>query len=198
MPLTLETLKELVIAPHAVLPKVAKARNSREAVVILTLNWIILSVAFTVIIKNPAIIPAVIVAGIIVTLAASFFLHLALTIISGKKDFSGVLVAVTYPFFGLAFSSLLISLFFLWSELFAMLLGSLLLTLYSLVAITGAYRVIKETHKLDVITIWIAMALVILSIFMGIYLVAAIYGLKSGVFIPLSGKLIPPPATFPY
>jgi len=198
MPLTLETLKELVLAPHVVLPRVAKARNSREAVVILTLNWIILSVALTVIMKDPAIIPAVIVAGIIVTLAASFFLHIALTIISGKNDFSGVLVAVTYPFFGLAFSSLLISLFFLWSELFAMLLGSLLLTLYSLVAITGAYRVIKETHKLDVITIWIAMALAILSIFMGIYLVAAIYGLKSGVFIPLGGKLIPSQATFPY
>jgi len=196
MPVTLQKLKELLVAPHEILPRIAKERNVNEAIVMLAINWILFSVAFSLTSANYSLIPAIIVSGILGTLTYAFFFYLALTVISGKRDFPGVLVALTYPFFGLASSSLIVALFFIWSEVFAMILGTILFMLYFTVALTGVYRVVRETHKLDVVTVWVITSLLLLAAFGSIYLVAGIYALKTGTFLDSFRQLLSVPTLY--
>ena len=193
MPITLQKLKELLITPHEALPRIAKERNTNEAMVMLALNWILLSVAFSLLSGNYSSIPVIIVSGILGTLVFTFFFYLALTIISGKRDFAGVLIALTYPFFGVATSSLVVSLFFLWSEVFAAFLAVILFMLYFTVALTGVYRVIRETHKLDAVTVWVVTSLLLLAAFGSIYLLTGMYTLKTGTLLSSLQQLFSAP-----
>jgi len=193
MPITFQRLKELLIAPHELLPRIARERNINEAMVMLALNWILFSVAFSLLSGNYSLIPVTIVFGILGTLVFTFFFYLALTVISGKRDFAGVLVALTYPFFGIASSSLVVSLFFLWSEVFATVLAIVLFMLYFTVALTGVYRVIRETHKLDVVTVWVVSSLLLLAAFGSIYLVTGMYTLKTGTLLSSLQQLFSTP-----
>jgi hypothetical protein len=180
MPITLQTLKELLTAPHEVLPRIAKAKNRNEAIVMLVLNWILIAVAFALSSQKYSIIPAILVSGILGTLVAAFFLLIALTLIGGKGDYTSVLIAFTYPFFGVALSSLIVSAIFLWSEVVAVILAALLFTLYFTIAFSGAFRVLKENFKLDVVTIWIVTSLLLLAFATSVYLIAAVYVFKAG------------------
>ena len=194
MPITLQTLKELLAAPHEAITKVAKSRNINEAIVMLTMNWLLVSVAFSLYTGNYSLIPAILVAGIIGTLFVDFLLHMGLTIVGGKGDFTSILTASTYPFFGLALSFLIVSAFFSWSEVVAVVIGTILFILYFTVAFTGMFRLIKETYKLDIITIWIVTSLVLLAALASVYLLSAFYILKSGAILTSLQSLgsIPP------
>jgi hypothetical protein len=183
MPITLQTLKELLAAPHEAITKVAKSRNINEAIVMLTMNWLLVSVAFSLYTGNYSLIPAILVAGIIGTLFVDFLLHMGLTIVGGKGDFTSILTASTYPFFGLALSSLIVSALFSWSEVVAVFIGAILFILYFTIAFTGMFRLIKETYKLDIITIWIVTSLVLLAALASVYLLSAFYILKSGAIL---------------
>jgi len=193
MPITLQTLKELLAAPHEILPKIAKAKNTNEAVVMLVINWVLLTVGFALASQNYSIIPTVLVFGIIGTLIAAFFIQVALTVIGGKGDYASALIASTYPFFGVALSSLIVSIIFLWSSRIAAVIGAFLFVLYFTVAFTGAFRVLKESFKLDIVTLWVATSLLLLAIFGSMYLMATIYIFKSGT-IPSLFKSI----AYPY
>jgi len=193
MPITLQTIKELLTVPHEILPKIAKAKNTNEAVVMLVINWVLLTVGFASASQNYSIIPAVLVFGIIGTLITAFFIQLALTVIGGKGDYASALIASTYPFFGVALSSLIVSIIFLWSSEIATLIGAFLFVLYFTVAFTGAFRVLKESFKLDIVTLWVATSLLLLAIFGSMYLMATIYIFKSGT-IPSLFKSI----AYPY
>jgi hypothetical protein len=180
MPITLKKLKDLLISPHEILPKIAKERNVNEAAVMLVINWVLISTGLALSSQNYSIIPALLVFGIIATLAASFLIQLSLTIIGGKGDYSSALAASTYPFFGLALSSLIVSIIFFWSDKIATILGTFLFVLYLTVALTGAFRVLKESFKVDIITVWIVTSLLMLAIFGSMYIMIAIYILKVG------------------
>jgi hypothetical protein len=180
MPITLKNLRELLTAPHEALPKIVKAKNANEAVVILVLNWVLLTVGFTLASQNYSIIPVVLVFGIIGNLIAAFLIQVALTTIGGKGDYTSALIASTYPFFGVALSSLIASIIFLWSSKIATILGTFLFILYFTIAFTGVFRVLKESFKLDIVTLWVAASLLILAIFGSMYLMATIYIFKSG------------------
>jgi hypothetical protein len=193
MPITLQTIKELLTVPHEILPKIAKAKNTNEAVVMLVINWVLLTVGFASASQNYSIIPAVLVFGIIGTLITAFFIQVALTVIGGKGDYASALIASTYPFFGVALSSLIVSIIFLWSSEIATLIGAFLFVLYFTVAFTGAFRVLKESFKLDIVTLWVATSLLLLAIFGSMYLMATIYIFKSGT-IPSLFKSI----AYPY
>jgi hypothetical protein len=185
MPITLQTLKELLATPHEILPKIAKAKNTNEAVVMLVINWVLLTAGFALASQNYSVIPAVLVFGIIGTLIAAFFIQVALTVIGGKGDYASALIASTYPFFGVALSSLIVSIIFLWSSRIAAVIGAFLFVLYFTVAFTGAFRVLKESFKLDIVTLWVATSLLLLAIFGSMYLMASIYIFKSGAIPPL-------------
>jgi hypothetical protein len=186
MPITLQTLKELLTAPHEALPRIAKAKNTNEAIVMLVINWILLTIAFAIVSQNYSIIPAVLVSGIVGTLVLAFFLQVALTTIGGKGDYTSVLIASTYPFFGAALSSLIVSLIFLWQVKVAAILGAILFVFYFTVAFTGAFRVLKENFKLDVVTIWVVTSLLMLAIATALYLVVAMYVAKIPFFQTIS------------
>jgi hypothetical protein len=192
MPITLQTLKELLTSPHEALPKIAKAKNVNEAVLMLILNWVLLTVGFALASQNYSIIPAVLVFGIIGTLIAAFFIQVALTVVGGKGDYASTLIASTYPFFGVALSSLIVSVILLWSNRIAALIGAPLFVLYFTVAFTGAFRVLKESFKLDIVTLWVAASLLLLAILGSMYLMASIYIFKAGA-IPSLFK----PITYP-
>ncbi len=180
MPITLKKLKDLLTSPHEILPKIAKERNVNEATVMLVINWVLISTGLALSSQNYSIIPAVIVFGIIATLTTSFLIQLSLTILGGKGDYSSALAASTYPFFGLALSSLIVSIIFFWSDKIAVILGTFLFVLYFTVALTGAFRVLKESFKVDIITVWIVTSLLMLAIFGSMYIMFAIYVLKVG------------------
>ena len=192
MPITLQTLKELLATPHEILPKIAKAKNTNEAVVMLVINWVLLTVGFALASQNYSIIPAVLVFGIIGTLIAAFFIQVALTVIGGKGDYASALIASTYPFFGVALSSLIVSIIFLWSSRIAAVIGAFLFVLYFTVAFTGAFRVLKESFKLDIVTLWVATSLLLLAIFGSMYLMASIYIFKSGAIPSLFNSIAYP------
>jgi hypothetical protein len=180
MPITLQTLKELLTAPNEVITKVAKSKSTNESIVMLTMNWLLLSVAFSFPTGNYSLIPAILVSGIIGTLFAGFLLHIGLTIAGGRGDFTSILSSLTYPFFGAAFSSLIVSALFIWSGVVAVFIGTILFILYFTTALTGMFRLIKETYKLDMITIWIVTSLVLLAALASVYLLSAFYILKLG------------------
>jgi len=192
MSITLQTIKELLTAPHETLPKIAKAKNTNEAVVMLVINWVLLTVGFALTSQNYSIIPAVLVLGIIGTLIAAFFIQVALTVIGGKGDYASALIASTYPFFGVALSSLIVSIILLWSSRIAAVVGAFLFVLYFTVAFTGAFRVLKESFKLDIVTLWVATSLLSLAIFGSMYLMASIYIFKSGAIPSLFNSIAYP------
>jgi hypothetical protein len=197
MPITLQTLKELLTAPNEAITKVAKSKSTNESIVMLTMNWLLLSVAFSLPTGNYSLIPVILVSGIIGTLFAGFLLHIGLTIAGGRGDFTSILSSLTYPFFGAAFSSLIVSAFFIWSGVVAVFIGAILFILYFTIALTGIFRLIKETYKLDMITIWIVTSLVLLAAFASVYLLSAFYILKLGTLLtslqnPASTSLFPP------
>ncbi|MCC5994149.1 MAG: hypothetical protein LM587_00945 [Candidatus Aenigmarchaeota archaeon] len=175
MPITARLLKELLTAPHETLAKVAKEKNANEALVMLVIDWIFLSLALGLPSQNFSLIPLVLTGGIIGTLVVAFFTQTILTTLGGKGDFTGALIAFVYPFFGVAFSSLLISVIFRWQEKVAVALGALLFTLYFAIAFAGAFRVLKESFKLDIVTIWVAVSLLMLAVGATFYLTLAIY-----------------------
>jgi hypothetical protein len=193
MPITLQTLKELLLVPHEILPKITKTKNTNEAIVMLIINWVLLTVGFTLASQNYSIIPTILVFGIIGTLIAAFFIQVVLTVIGGKGDYTNALIASTYPFFGIALSSLIVSIILLWSSKVAAVIGTFLFVLYFTVAFTGAFRVLKESFKLDIVTLWVATSLLLLAIFGSMYLMASIYIFKSGA-IPSLFKSI----AYPY
>jgi hypothetical protein len=198
MPITLQTIKELLTAPHEAITKVAKSKDTNEAIVMLAINWLLVSVAFSLSTGNYSLIPAILVAGIIGTLFGDFLLHMGLTIVGGKGDFTSILSASTYPFFGLALSSLIVSAFFTWSGVVAVVIGTILFILYFTVAFTGMFRLIKETYKLDIITIWIVTSLVLLAALASVYLLSAFYIFKSGTTLTSLQKLGSVPPFPPY
>jgi len=198
MPITLQTLKELLAAPHEAITKVAKSRNINEAIVMLTMNWLLVSLAFSLYTGNYSLIPAILVAGIIGTLFVGFLLHIGLTMAGGRGDFTSILSSLTYPFFGVAFSSLIVSAFFSWSEVVAVFIGAILFILYFTIALTGVFRLIKETYKLDIITIWIVTSLVLLAVLASIYLLSVFYIFKSGTTLTSLQKLGSAPLYPPY
>ena len=179
MAITLEKLKELMVAPHILLPRIAREKNTNEAVAMLVINWVLFSVAFSLLSGDYLLIPLILVSGIVGTIVFAFFFSLALTVLSGERDFTGVLIALTYPFFGVAVSSLLVFIFSLFSGFLATFLAFILFLLYFTVALTGMFRVIMYTHKLDAITVWIATSLLFMAAFVSAYLVAGMYAFKA-------------------
>ena len=179
MPITLQTLKELLTAPHEVLPKKAKMKDRNEAIVILVMNWILVVAGIALISNNYSLIPAILVLGILGTLIVAFFVYLALTLAGGKGDYTSVLVSVTYPFFGISFSTLIISLIHLWSKSASIAAGVILFPLYYVVGLIGMFRVLKENFRVDLVTIWVIISLLALAILLAIYEVAILYAFAS-------------------
>jgi hypothetical protein len=198
MPITLQSLKELLTAPNEAITKVAKSKRTNESIVMLTMNWLILSVAFSLPTGNYSLIPAILVSGIIGTLFVGLLFHIGLTMAGGRGDFTSILSSLTYPFFGVAFSSLIVSAFFAWSEVVAVFIGAILLILYFTIAFTGMFRLIKDTYKLDIITIWIVTSLVLLAALASIYLLSAFYIFKSGTTLTSLQNLGSVPPHPPY
>jgi len=179
MSLTFQTLKELLIAPHQIIAKKARAKDRNEAVVMLTINWILIALGVSLISSNYSLGPALLVFGIIGTLVLAFFIYLAFTIVEGKGDYTTVLISLTYPFFGVSFSTLVISIISLWSAVVSIFIGIILLLLYFTVGLTGMFRVLKENFKTDLISVWVVISLLILAIVTSIYELAILYTLKA-------------------
>ena len=183
MSLTFQTLKELLTASHEIIVKKTGAKDRNEAVVMLTINWILIALAVSLISGNYSLGPALLVFGIIGTLVLAFFIYLAFTIVGGKGDYTSVLISLTYPFFGVSLSTLLVSIISLWSEVVSIFIGMILFSLYLTVGLTGMSRVLKESFKTDLISVWIVISLLVLAITLGIYGVATLYALRA---VPLS------------
>jgi len=198
MPIKLQTIKELLTAPNEAITKVAKSKSTNESIVMLTMNWLLLSVALSLPAGNYSLIPAILVSGIIGTLFLGFLLHIGLKMTGGRGDFTSILSSLTYPFFGVAFSSLIVSAFFTWSEVVAVVIGAILFILYFTIALTGMFRLIKETYKLDMITIWIVTSLVLLAVLASIYLLSAFYILNFGTTLTSLQNLGSAPPHPPY
>jgi len=190
MPLKLQTLKELLVSPHEALSKVAKAKNKNEAIAMLIINWILVALAVSLASQKYELLPAVLTFGILGTLVVAFFVQLAFVTIGGKGDYTSVLIASTYPFFGAAFSSFIVSLIFLWSEIAAIIIGVLLFALYLTVAFTGSFRVLKESFKLDIVTVWIATSLLVLAFFASVYSMIILYYFKTGLETGILSSLL--------
>ena len=175
MSITLQTLKELLIVPHEIIVKKAKAKDRNEALVILIINWILIAIGVSLISSNYSFGLAMLVFGIIGTLISAFFIYLAFAVIGEKGDYVSALIALTYPFFGVSFSTLVISLIYLWSNIASFFIGAILFLLYFTVAIIGMFRVLKESFKTDLITVWIVITLVSIAILLTIYGLLIIY-----------------------
>ena len=192
MSITLQTLKELLIVPHEIIVKKAKAKDRNEAISMLIINWILIAIGVSLISSNYSFGLAMLVFGIIGTLISAFFIYLAFAVIGEKGDYVSALIALTYPFFGVSFSTLLISIISIsiWSEvasIFIGFIGAILFLLYFTVGLTGMFRVLKENFKTDLVSVWIVVSLLILAITLSIYNLATLYASKtisSSLFIP--------------
>ncbi len=179
MPTILQKLKQLLLAPHEIIARKAKTRNRNEAIAMLTINWILIATGVAIFSQNYYLAPAILVLGIVGTLIAAFYIYLAFTVMGGKGDYTSVLISLTYPFFGVAFSTLVISLIYLGLETASFFIGVILFTLYFTVGLTGMFRVLKENFKMDLVTVWIVISLLLLAIFISFYKIAIIYALKT-------------------
>jgi len=190
MSITLQTLKELLIVPHEIIVKKAKAKDRNEALVILIINWILIAIGVSLISSNYSFGLAMLVFGIVGTLISAFFIYLAFAVIGEKGDYASALIALTYPFFGVSFSTLVISLIYLWSNIASFFIGAILFLLYFTVAIIGMFRVLKESFKTDLITVWIVITLLSIAILLTIYGLLIIYSTQYLTSI-YSAKLTP-------
>ena len=179
MPLMLQTLKELLTAPHEALPKKAKMKDRNETIVMLVMNWILVAIGIALVLNNYSLGPAILVLGILGTLVTAFFIYLAFTVVGGKGDYTSALISLTYPFFGVSFSTLAISIISIWSEVASIFIGIILFSLYFTVGLTGMFRVLKENFKTDLVSVWIVISLLILAIVLSVYKLTAIYTLKT-------------------
>mgnify|MGYP001626302434 CR=1 FL=1 len=172
MPLKLEDFKKLLVNPKEGILTAVKRKNINEALVILVLNSILVSVALGVSSKNYTLVPGFLVAGIVGVLFSAFLLHLALNLIGGKGSYVDALTSLTYSFFGVSLSFLIVSLVSTYSLYFSLVVGVILFLLYWTIGLAGMVRALKESYKLDVITVWITLSLVILSVFLTVYAIA--------------------------
>jgi len=179
MSLTLQKLKELLVSPHEIIARKAKTKDKNETIVMLTINWILIAIGVALFSQNYSLAPAILVLGIVGTLIAAFYIYLAFTVMGGKGDYTSVLISLTYPFFGVAFSTLVISLIYIWLETASFFIGAILFTLYFTVGLTGMFRVLKENFKMELVTVWIVISLLLLAIFISFYKLAIIYALKT-------------------
>ena len=179
MSITLQTLKELLTAPHEIIAKKVKAKDRNEAIVMLTINWILVAIGVSLISNNYPLGLAMLVFGIVGTLILAFFIYLAFTVVGVKGDYISVLISLTYPFFGVSFSTLAISIISIWSEVASIFIGIILFSLYFTIGLTGMFRVLKENFKTDLVSVWIVISLLILAIVLSVYKLTAIYTLKT-------------------
>ncbi|MGC8993494.1 MAG: hypothetical protein ACP5JK_01835 [Candidatus Aenigmatarchaeota archaeon] len=189
MPLNLEDLKKLLVNPEEALLNAAKKKNINEALVILVLNSILISVALGISLKNYSLIPGVLVAGIIGVLFSAFLLQVAFSIIGGKGKYVDALISLTYPFFGFSLSFLIVSLISLYSSYASIIAGVILFLVYWIVSLVGMVRVLKESYKLDIITVWITVSLVMLAAALTIYTIA---------ILALPGSFLTSSPLYPY
>jgi len=190
MSITLQTLKELLTAPHKIIAEKVKAKDRNEALVMLTINWVLIAIGVALISNNYPLGLAMLVFGIVGTLILAFFIYLAFTVVGVKGDYISVLISLTYPFFGVSFSTLVISLIYLWSNIASFFIGAILFLLYFTVAIIGMFRVLKESFKTDLITVWIVITLLSIAILLTIYGLLIIYSTQYLTSI-YSAKLTP-------
>jgi len=175
----IKTLIELIVAPQKALQKVIKTKKMSEMLVILAINWILISAAIATFSSDYRTFFTILVAGIVGTLSLAFLLHLGLILISGKGDYRSVLSSLTYPFFGVSLSTFIISIVS-WFDPALLFLGMVLLAIYFTVALFGTFRILKESFKLDLVSVWIVIGLLLLAILLSIYGTGVLYYLRSG------------------
>ncbi|MEM5815173.1 MAG: hypothetical protein QXD89_01645 [Candidatus Aenigmatarchaeota archaeon] len=184
-------LKDLLISPQASLLKLEKEKIE-NAVIQMLLNWILLSVSFSLLLDNSQYVLPIIFAGILINLLFAFLLTLGLTIVGGKGKLKNSLDATTYPFFGFSLSFLVVSLISKANSTASIILGVFLFSIYLLIALVGSLRVLKEAFKLDIVTIWIVKSLIITSLILTVYFTLFLTPFFTNQIASIQTSSIPP------
>lgn len=173
MAIDIKVLKGLLIEPHKYLT-VAEKENIETTIVVMCLNWILITIGASIFLENFAYSPLILVMGIITQLVFSFFLNVALILVGGKGSFKNVLDSLTYPYFGFSFIFFLLSIIKRTASLFIPIIGIVVFPLYLTIGIVGSIRMLKDTFKTEILTVWVIGSLTITALVLSIYLIAAL------------------------
>ncbi|MEM0333341.1 MAG: hypothetical protein QXX30_02655 [Candidatus Aenigmatarchaeota archaeon] len=171
MAINIEMLKKLLIEPHNFLSKIEKEKTE-TTLVLACLNWILISIAIGVALENFKYSLAALVLGIIFQLIISFFITVTLKMFGGKGNYKNALDALTYPYFGLAFSTIVVSLISKTIPYVSGIIGLILFMLYFTIGFSGNIKVLKESFKCDLITVIVSKAIIATAFIISIYLAA--------------------------
>jgi len=169
----LSVLKELLTAPLTIIPKVDK-EPIKTTITIMFLNWLLVSLGIVCYLEKIKYLPYIMIIGSVIQVIYSFLLTIALNMIGGKGKLKDALASLTYPNFGLALSFFIVTSI---SKIFPLLggaIGIILFTIYSIIGIAGSFRVLKESFKVDIVTIWITQILLFSALILSAYLLTVL------------------------
>ncbi|MCX8190974.1 MAG: hypothetical protein N3D78_02220 [Candidatus Aenigmarchaeota archaeon] len=179
MPMTLGLLKNLLIKPHETLPKIKESSDTTVAQMLL--NWILVGIGIGIVSEQIVYSLAAIVGGIVAQTIFTLFLKAALMIAGGKGQYRDVLSSTTYPFFGLSLIIPIISLIGKTNPLAGIGAATILVTLYSVVALVGFLTMLRNSFKLDLITLWVILSLVIMAMTIAAYVSIGLFSIIPGL-----------------
>lgn len=167
-------MKQLLTNPVSAINDAKRSIKQDKVLTVLISEWVLFGLAFAIALQNFGMSAAlrvgfaVAVAGAVFTLFGGFLIQIVFTVLGGKGNYWTGLTTSVYENFPLAVGVFLASLLFR-VPFIGVFLGALILIVMAITALSIFFRAIKELFRVDIITAWIGISILLLAFFVAIY-----------------------------
>lgn len=169
-----ETLKQLLANPIEAIKLAKKKKDMNTVVALMITEWIFFTIATAVIMPKSTILIAVFVGGIIATLFAGLLAEITFKTLGGKGAYQEGLTTVVYPLVPLSFG-LMISSFLLLGKYVGAVIALFVASIYGVMSLATVYKTAKELFRLDMITTWVGIGVLVGGALFAVYAVSLGY-----------------------
>jgi len=178
----------LIRKPAEAIALAKKERDINLAATLLVVEWLLFGIGTAIIFNKASAFLAVLVGGIVVTLFSGLLAQIVFSILGSKGNYADGLATLTYSLFPLSFGFLISSILLLLS--YPGILAALVVAaVYAVMSLSTLYRTAKEFFKVDMITAWIGIGILVAGAIVAVYIVALGYYATLG--FSLSKALMP-------
>jgi len=182
-----KTLKYLLTNPIEAIAASKKKKDMNTVIALMITEWVFFTIAVAVLVQNSALLVATFIGGIIATLFAGFLTEIVFRTLGGKGQYYEGLTTVVYSEIPLSFG-LMISSFFLLGKYVGVVIALFVASIYSVMALATTYKAAKELFKIDMITTWVGIGVLIGGILIALYAVSIGY---LGIIRPMPFSSLP-------
>lgn len=176
--------KDLMTNPAVAIAKAKREKSLKKTEVLMVVEWIVLALATALPFTNLNVGVAVFVLGLVSTLLAGFLAQIVFTVLGGRGGFFEGITPIVYSLAPLSLGALFAALFV---RVYAIgpLISMIVVAILSAISLSGLYRGYKELFKVDLITAWIGLSILMLAAFLAVYSAVTFYAAPLGK-IPVS------------